>query len=49
MLWDACQIRAFRKKLANQAIGILVRAALPGAVRFGKICFVSTDMAQNVA
>ncbi|MCC2643352.1 MAG: hypothetical protein K0S45_3765 [Nitrospira sp.] len=32
----ARQIRALRQILAQQAIGVLVGAALPGAVRIGK-------------
>jgi hypothetical protein len=36
MLGDSSQIRAFRKELADQAVGLFVGAALPGTVGLGK-------------
>ena len=33
MLWNTGQVRALGKELADQAVGVLIRAAMPGTVR----------------
>ena len=34
---DAFEVGAFGKELPNEAVGVLVGAAVPGAVRFGEV------------